>query len=75
MFTLTAPAGDMNCDGVVNLFDVDAFVVAITSSANTPPFDAYDALYPNCDPNLADMDGDGAVNLFDIDMFVDAATN
>lgn len=62
--------GDLNCDGVVDLFDIDPFVMALTSAADTPPFAGYYAAYPGCDPLLADIDANGVVNLFDIDPFV-----
>ncbi len=56
--------GDMNCDGSVNFFDIDPFVLAVTN----PP--AYEAAYPDCDIMLADCNDDGVVNFFDIDCFV-----
>ncbi len=61
-----APRGDGNCDFVVNFDDVDAFVLALSSTA------AFDAVYPGCDVIQADMDGDGAVTFEDIDPFVAA---
>mgnify|MGYP001191602666 CR=1 FL=1 len=64
------PTGDLGCDGVVDLFDIDPFVLALTSATEDPPFASYHALHPNCDPLLADINGDGSVNLFDIDAFV-----
>jgi aminopeptidase N len=60
---LTAP-GDLNCDGAVNAFDIDPFVLALTDPAG------YAAAYPNCDILNADTDCDGAVNAFEIDPFV-----
>ena len=56
--------GDLNCDGLVNSFDIDPFVLALTDS------DAYAAAYPECDYMLADCNDDGLVNSFDIDAFV-----
>ncbi len=64
-------AGDLNCDGVVNAFDIDPFVLALTSA---PGFAAYRAAYPDCDATLADINCDGAVNAFDIDPFVQCLT-
>jgi hypothetical protein len=61
---LTAETGDLNCDGAVNAFDIDAFVLAITDPAG------YAAAYPACSYLLADCNGDGSVNAFDIDPFV-----
>jgi hypothetical protein len=56
--------GDLNCDGLINAFDIDPFVLALTDPA------AYAAQYPDCDYMLADINGDGLVNAFDIDPFV-----
>jgi agmatine/peptidylarginine deiminase len=56
--------GDLNCDGLVNNFDIDPFVLALSDPA------AYAVAYPDCDINNADIDGDGQVNNFDIDPFV-----
>ena len=56
--------GDANCDGVVNLFDIDPFVLAMSDPSG------YEAAYPDCDRMLADTDGDGSVSNFDIDPFV-----
>lgn len=64
-FRLTPIArGDMNCDGHVDNFDIDAFVLAILDQA------AYAAEYPNCTLLAGDMNVDGAFNNFDIDPFV-----
>jgi murein tripeptide amidase MpaA len=56
--------GDVNCDGVLNAFDIDPFVLALTDEAG------YAAEFPSCDRMLADVNGDGQVNAFDIDPFV-----
>jgi hypothetical protein len=55
--------GDANCDGRLDFFDIDPFVLAL--------FDlpAYQAAFPACAGN-ADVNGDGGVNFFDIDPFV-----
>lgn len=57
--------GDMNCDGVVNNFDIDPFVLALTDPQ------LYARLYPDCDINNGDINGDGLLNNFDIDPFVE----
>lgn len=57
--------GDMNCDCLVNNFDIDPFVMALSDPA------AYAAAYPGCYLNNADANGDGLVNNFDIDAFVE----
>ena len=57
-------AGDLNCDGLINSFDIDPFVLALTSPA------AYELAYPDCYAINADIDGNGLVNSFDIDPFV-----
>jgi hypothetical protein len=53
--------GDLNCDDLVNTFDIDPFVLALTSP------DAYEAVFPDCDRMAADVNCDGLVNAFDID--------
>ena len=65
--------GDLNCDGEVNLFDIDPFVLAVISAQNGVPEEYYDA-YADCDIMLADIDADGSVSLFDIDPFVTLLT-
>ena len=61
---VTVP-GDANCDGAVNNFDIDAFVLAVSSGQA-----AWEAAY-DCDYLCAnDLDGDGVVTNFDIDPFV-----
>jgi len=56
---------DANCDGAVNNFDIDAFVLALQDPA------AYAVQFPDCDLVCNnDADGDGLVNNFDIDPFV-----
>ncbi|TWT43877.1 hypothetical protein RAS1_02770 [Phycisphaerae bacterium RAS1] len=57
--------GDMNCDGVFNLLDVNPFVLAILDPA------AYAAQFPGCNRDNGDIDGDGNVNVLDINPFVD----
>ena len=58
--------GDMNCDGMVNAYDIDGFICALSPSCE------YETLYPNCTRALADCNGDGDVNAYDIDPFIDA---
>jgi hypothetical protein len=61
-------AGDLNCDGQVDAFDIDPFVLALTDTAG------YAAKYPDCDLMLADINDDGKVDAFDIDPFVKLLT-
>ena len=56
--------GDLNCDGAINTFDIDPFVLALTDAAG------YATAYPDCDIMNADANSDGLVNAFDIDPFV-----
>lgn len=65
----TVIRGDLNCDGLVNVYDIDAFVLALQDAA------AYTASFPNCHLENADTNGDGAVNAFDIDPFVELLVN
>ena len=58
--------GDMNCDGVVNLADVDPFVLALVNPA------AYALAFPGCDVLAGDMNGDGLLNGLDVGLFVAA---
>ena len=60
--------GDLNCDGAVNAFDIDPFVLALTDP------DGYAAAWPDCDRMLADCNSDGVVDAFDIDPFVELLT-
>ncbi|MCG3126113.1 MAG: hypothetical protein CHACPFDD_00943 [Phycisphaerae bacterium] len=61
--------GDLNCDGSVDAFDIEGFVVAIADPA------LYALLHPECDRMLADVNDDSSANAFDIDPFVDILTN
>jgi hypothetical protein len=56
--------GDLNCDGAINAFDIDPFVLALVDAAS------YAAAFPDCDMLNGDINGDGVVNAFDIDPFV-----
>lgn len=57
--------GDMNCDGRVDNFDIDPFVIALVLGQ-----EAWESLY-TCDFICAnDINGDGLVNNFDVDPFV-----
>ena len=56
--------GDMDCDGVVNAFDIEPFLSALF----TPSL--YVQQYPECDLMLADINQDGFVDSFDIQPFL-----
>jgi outer membrane protein assembly factor BamB len=56
--------GDLNCDGQIDAFDIDPFVLALTDPAG------YALKYPQCAIETADVNGDGNVDAFDIDPFV-----
>ena len=58
--------GDANCDGMADVFDIDAFVLAIT---NRSQYDATYGCIDNCDTNC-----DSNADVFDIDTFVAALT-
>jgi hypothetical protein len=60
------PLGDLNCDGLVNPFDIDPFVECLVSGTPTPPCS---------DCANADINKDGLVNPFDIDPFVECIIN
>ena len=57
--------GDLNCDGAINLFDVDPFILAVSDPAG------YAAVHPTCDIAAGDCNADGTVDLFDVDPFVE----
>jgi hypothetical protein len=56
--------GDMNCDGVIDGRDIQAFVLALTDPTG------YANTYPGCDILNADVNGDGGNDEQDIDPFV-----
>jgi hypothetical protein len=58
------PRGDLNCDGRVDFFDIDPFVLALFDPAG------YAIAYPACNIANANANGDASVDLFDIDGFV-----
>jgi hypothetical protein len=60
--------GDLNCDGTVNGYDIDPFVLALTDP------DAYATAFGDCDIHNADVNGDGQINGYDIDPFVSLLT-
>ncbi len=60
--------GDLNCDGLINAFDIDPFVLALTDA------EAYALAFPDCDLMAGDINQDGFVNAFDIDPFVELLT-
>lgn len=65
-FVVTRPIipGDMNCDGVVNNFDIDPFVLGLVDPQG------YAAAFPLCDSRAGDIDQSGSFDNFDIDPFV-----
>lgn len=63
--TLTVWAvGDMNCDGQVDMGDINPFVLAVEGEG------AYYAAYAGCNWYNADINGDTVVNFADINPFV-----
>ncbi len=56
--------GDLNCDGAIDAFDIEAFLLALFQPGE------YGIQYPECDINLADTNGDGSVDAFDIEPFL-----
>jgi hypothetical protein len=57
--------GDLNCDGGLDGFDIQPFVLALTDPQ------AYAAAFPDCSHLLADCNADGVVDGFDIQPFVE----
>ncbi len=60
----TLQRGDANCDGSIDFFDIDPFVMAIFDPV------AYGGVYCDGDMGAADCNADGDVNFFDIDPFL-----
>jgi hypothetical protein len=56
--------GDLNCDGALDAFDIEAFIAALLDPVG------YANQYPDCDINRADINGDQAIDAFDIEPFV-----
>lgn len=56
--------GDMNCDGIVSIADIGAFVLAITDPAG------YASTFPGCNILNGDINGDSSVGVGDIGGFV-----
>lgn len=61
-------AGDLNCDGVLDAFDIEPFISALLDPAG------YRGAFPKCDLMLADVNEDGTVDAFDIEPFVGLLT-
>ncbi|MBL8878482.1 MAG: hypothetical protein JNG88_05110 [Phycisphaerales bacterium] len=57
--------GDMNCDGLVNNFDINPFVMALSDPV------LYEASFPDCNLMNGDIDENGLLNNFDINPFVE----
>ncbi len=57
-------AGDLNCDGVVDLVDINPFVLLMTN------YQAYLATFPYCLAINGDIDNDGQITFADINPFV-----
>lgn len=55
---------DTNCDGSVDFFDVDPFLLALFDPL------AYEIAFPECERRSADVSADGRVDFFDIDPFL-----
>ena len=57
--------GDLNCDGVVDVYDIDAFVCRLCHP------ERYLVEYAGCIAENGDVNGDGVVDFADINPFVD----
>lgn len=67
-FTAAQPVlphdGDLNCDGSLDFFDIDPFVMALFDPSG------YGAAFPGCNILKADVNDSGTVEFGDIDPFV-----
>ncbi|MFH1745882.1 MAG: hypothetical protein ABIG44_02445 [Planctomycetota bacterium] len=57
--------GDLNCDGAVDVYDIDPFICAVSPNCD------YATQYPDCNPITGDCNADGIVNAYDIDGFIE----
>lgn len=57
--------GDLNCDGSIDIPDVEPFVLALLSARK------YKEKYPDCDRQLADVSEDGTIDLTDVEPFIE----
>lgn len=63
----TAPlCADMNCDGLVDAFDIEPFILALLNPGQ------YAIDYPNCDIEAGDLNSDMLIDAFDIEPFIAA---
>jgi hypothetical protein len=60
--------GDLNCDGTVNVLDIEPFTLALTD------WSQWLDTYPDCPPENADINLDGVLNTLDIEFFVQLLT-
>lgn len=66
-YNLLVARGDANCDGLVDLSDIEPFVLLLLDRA------AYDDAQPDCDADtFCDMNSDGTIDGDDLQGFVDA---
>ncbi len=63
-----AAAGDTNCDGAIDAFDIEPFILALTDPIG------YVSQFPDCDISSADANDDGVVDAFDIEPFIHLLT-
>ena len=63
------PVGDVNCDGVADFGDINAFVLALTEPGQ------YALQYPDCPLENRDINGDGVFGFGDINSFVALLTS
>ncbi len=61
-------AGDLNCDGVVSVGDINPFVLALTDPVE------YAIQFPDCDLAAGDCSDDGQLTVGDINCFVALVT-
>ncbi|TWT46008.1 hypothetical protein RAS1_24460 [Phycisphaerae bacterium RAS1] len=62
--TVQSADGDLNCDGAVDILDINPFVLALGDPA------AYSAAYPDCNAHHADVNDDDNIDVLDINPFI-----
>lgn len=58
-------SGDLDCDGSLDLMDVEPFILALIDP------DEYPKQYPACDFMLGDINADGSLDLLDVEPFIE----
>jgi hypothetical protein len=56
--------GDLNCDGVAELGDINPYILLLSNRA------VWEATYPSCPRDNGDINGDGTADFGDVNPYV-----